>query len=136
MPSASWGMPNVRRACPVSGSSPTSPIVRPIASDAKPRTRELPSTDVTATNANTMIAKKSGAPMSTATDATSGASSTSPSAPARPPMKCPIAAVARAWAPRPERAIGLPSIAAITDALSPGVLSRIDVVDPPNMAPK
>ncbi len=53
-----------------------------------------------------------------------------------PPTKCPIAAAASAWAPRPERAIGLPSIAATTDALSPGVLSRIDVVDPPNIAPK
>lgn len=53
-----------------------------------------------------------------------------------PPMKCPIAAVASAQAPRPDFAIRLPSMAAITDADSPGVLSRIDVVDPPNMAPK
>jgi hypothetical protein len=53
-----------------------------------------------------------------------------------PPTKCPIAAVASACAPRPDFAIGLPSIAATTAALSPGVLSRIDVVEPPNMAPK
>ncbi|CAM5581674.1 hypothetical protein SCALM49S_03081 [Streptomyces californicus] len=40
-----------------------------------------------------------------------------------------------AWAPRPALAIGLPSIAATTAALSPGVLSRIEVVEPPNIAP-
>ena len=74
--------------------------------------------------------------MSTATEAISGASSTSPIAPSMPPMKCPIAAAASACAPRPERAIGLPSRAATTAALSPGVLSRMDVVEPPNMAPK
>jgi hypothetical protein len=47
----------------------------------------------------------------------------------------PIAAVARAWAARPERAILLPSRAVTTEALSPGVFSRIDVVDPPYMPP-
>ncbi len=74
--------------------------------------------------------------MSTATEATSGASRTSPSTPTTPPTKCPIAAVASACAPRPALAIGLPSTAAITDADSPGVFSRIDVVEPPNIAPK
>jgi hypothetical protein len=47
----------------------------------------------------------------------------------------PMAAVASAWAPRPALAILLPSIAVITDALSPGVLSRIEVVEPPYMPP-
>jgi hypothetical protein len=47
----------------------------------------------------------------------------------------PIAAVARAWAPRPCLAIMLPSIAVTIEPLSPGVLSRIEVVEPPYMAP-
>ena len=52
-----------------------------------------------------------------------------------PPAKWPMAAAASAWAPRPALAIGLPSMAATTAALSPGVLSRIEVVEPPNMPP-
>ena len=52
-----------------------------------------------------------------------------------PATKLPIAAVARADAALPERAILLPSSAETMDALSPGVFSRIDVVDPPYMPP-
>ena len=52
-----------------------------------------------------------------------------------PAMKEPMAAVASAAAPRPFLAIRLPSMAVITDALSPGVFSRIEVVDPPYMPP-
>ena len=47
----------------------------------------------------------------------------------------PIAAVASALAARPLRAILLPSSAATIEELSPGVLSRIAVVDPPYMPP-
>ena len=43
--------------------------------------------------------------------------------------------VASAWAARPVLAILLPSMAVTTEALSPGVFSRIDVVDPPYMPP-
>ena len=47
----------------------------------------------------------------------------------------PMAAVARAGPARPCLAIMLPSIAVTMVADSPGVFSRIDVVDPPNIAP-
>ncbi len=47
----------------------------------------------------------------------------------------PIAAVASAAAPRPARAILLPSMAVMTDPDSPGVFRRIDVVEPPYIAP-
>ena len=47
----------------------------------------------------------------------------------------PIAAVASAWAARPAFAILLPSIAVTTEDDSPGVFSRIEVVEPPYMAP-
>ena len=47
----------------------------------------------------------------------------------------PIAAVASAWAPRPLPAISWPSMAVTIEPNSPGVLSRIEVVEPPYMAP-
>ena len=52
-----------------------------------------------------------------------------------PAINEPIAAVASAAPARPRRAILFPSSAVITDPDSPGVLSRIDVVDPPYIAP-
>ena len=52
-----------------------------------------------------------------------------------PATNDPIAAVARAAAPRPRRAMRLPSSAVMIAPLSPGVFSRIDVVDPPYIAP-
>ena len=52
-----------------------------------------------------------------------------------PATKEPIAAVASAWAPRPFLAIMFPSIAVTIEPLSPGVLSKIDVVEPPYIAP-
>jgi hypothetical protein len=48
----------------------------------------------------------------------------------------PIAAVASAGFARPRLAISKPSIAVATEPDSPGVLSRIDVVEPPYMPPK
>ena len=52
-----------------------------------------------------------------------------------PAMNEPMAAVASACAARPALAILLPSMAVTTDDDSPGVLSRIEVVDPPYMPP-
>ena len=52
-----------------------------------------------------------------------------------PATNDPIAAVARAAAPRPRRAMRLPSRAVMIAPLSPGVFSRIDVVEPPYIAP-
>ena len=52
-----------------------------------------------------------------------------------PATKDPIAAVARAAAPRPDRAILLPSMAVMIEDDSPGVFNRIEVVDPPYMPP-
>ena len=47
----------------------------------------------------------------------------------------PIAAVASACAARPAFAILLPSMAVTTEDDSPGVFSRIEVVEPPYMPP-
>ena len=58
-----------------------------------------------------------------------------PSVPIVPATNEPMADVASAAPARPLRAILLPSRAVTIVALSPGVLSRIDVVEPPYIAP-
>jgi hypothetical protein len=55
--------------------------------------------------------------------------------PSVPAMKLPMAAVANAAPARPRRAIWWPSSAVTMVALSPGVFSRIEVVEPPYMPP-
>ena len=64
-----------------------------------------------------------------------GARKVSSSVPSVPATKEPMAAVASAAAPRPCRAIRLPSSAVMIEPDSPGVLSRIEVVELPYMAP-
>ena len=100
-----------------------------------PRSFEEPSTLVTSTSDSSMIAKYDGAPILTAWSAIEGAKNATSRVPMVPAMNDPIAAVARACAARPFLAILLPSMAVITDADSPGVLSRIEVVEPPYMPP-
>ena len=75
------------------------------------------------------------APMLTAIRTMNGAVATSSAVPIAPATNEPNAAVASAWAALPALAILLPSMAVTTDELSPGVLSRIDVVEPPYMPP-
>ncbi|MNR68235.1 hypothetical protein D3C85_1926670 [compost metagenome] len=64
-----------------------------------------------------------------------GANTASSAVPMVPAMNEPMAAVARAWAALPALAILLPSMAVTTDDDSPGVFSRMEVVEPPNMPP-
>ncbi len=82
-----------------------------------------------------MIARNSGEPRVIAKSTTCGMTSTMSIVPIVPATNEPIAEVARAWAARPDLAILLPSSAVTTDADSPGVLSRIEVVDPPYIPP-
>jgi hypothetical protein len=94
-----------------------------------------PSSALTVTNATAISATYSGGPKPVAKSATTGARNVSATVPIVPATKLPRAAVASAAAARPARAILLPSSAEIIEALSPGVLSRIDVVEPPYMPP-
>ena len=114
---------------------PTMPMARPRKSEIAPRSLEAPSTAVTATRANNMMARYDGAPSVTANLEIGGANAASSTVPMAPATNEPIAAVASACAARPAFAILLPSIAVITDDDSPGVFSRIEVVDPPYMPP-
>ncbi len=65
----------------------------------------------------------------------SGATKVRPIVASVPAINDPIAAVPSAAPPRPRRAILLPSKAVIIEALSPGVLSKIEVVEPPYIPP-
>src|SRR5690606_5552463 len=70
-----------------------------------------------------------------ASSASAGAANVNAMVAMVPAMNEPMAAVASAAAPRPARAILLPSRAVIIEPASPGVLIRIDVVEPPYIAP-
>ena len=82
-----------------------------------------------------MSMKYSGGPSRTAKLATNGATNVTRTVPIVPATKEPMAAVASAAPARPFLAILLPSIAVTIEPVSPGVLSRIEVVEPPYMAP-
>ena len=86
-------------------------------------------------NASTITAKYSAGPNFSAMSTTSGDSKVSAIVASVPATNEPMAAVASAGPARPALAIMLPSIAVMIVADSPGVLSRIDVVEPPNIAP-
>ena len=90
---------------------------------------------MTVVRASTIRAKYSAGPNSKASLTSWGATKLNASVAIVPATNEPIAAVASAWAPRPLRAIMLPSIAVTIEPDSPGVLSRIEVVEPPYMAP-
>ena len=114
---------------------PTSPAARPTKSAVKPRTVLWPSTALTVVNANSINMKYSGGPSFTAWSATNGANSVTITVAIVPATNEPIAEVAKAAPARPFLAILLPSIAVTMVAVSPGVLSKIDVVEPPYIAP-
>ena len=87
------------------------------------------------TNAKIINAKYSAGPNFKATSTTIGASTVNSSVAIVPATNEPIAAVANAGPARPLRAILLPSSAVAIDADSPGVFSKMVVVDPPYIAP-
>ena len=94
-----------------------------------------PSTALTVQKASTISRKYSGGPSLTACTATKGANSVTPTVAMVPATNEPIAAVASAAPARPCLAILLPSSAVTIDPASPGVLSRMEVVEPPYIAP-
>ena len=110
---------------------PTSPNNSPAPRLIRPRSTESPSTAETATSASTIRQKYSAGPKASAASTTQGATKVSASVPIVPATKLPMAAVASAGPARPRRAILLPSSAVTTADDSPGVLSRIEVVEPP-----
>ena len=80
-------------------------------------------------------AKYSGGPKARANLTRGGAIKVSRMTEKEPAMNDDNAAIPRAGPARPLRAIWYPSSVVMTDADSPGTLMRMDVVDPPYMAP-
>ena len=114
---------------------PTRPSARPRNRLNSPRTTESPSSAATVVNARIVRPKYSAGPKRSATDASGGAKKVSAMVASVPATNDPIAAVVSAAAPRPWRAIMWPSIAVTIDAVSPGELIRMLVVEPPYIAP-
>ncbi len=82
-----------------------------------------------------MRAKYSRGPNFSANAARGGANSETPRTPRLPAMNEPMADIPRAAPARPWRANRYPSRQVTTEAASPGMLSKMDVVDPPYIAP-
>ena len=101
----------------------------------RPRSAELPRTADTVTKAINIKLKSSAGPNANAASTTQGAKKVKAIVPIVPATKLPIAAVAKAGPALPRRAILLPSSEVTIVADSPGVLSKIEVVEPPYMAP-
>ena len=85
--------------------------------------------------ASTISMKYSGGPSRTANSATRGANRVTTTVASVPATNEPMAEVASAAPARPLLAMRLPSMAVTMLAVSPGVLSRMEVVEPPYIAP-
>ena len=135
MPSASSGILNAMREAPVSRSEPTidsrSPnriIVIALGMD--------PLASTTAKTRPSTISEKYSAGPNFSARPVSGTPSAATSTVATLPAKNePIAAIASAGPARPCFAMAWPSRVVTTDDASPGIFTRIEVVEPPYCAP-
>ena len=100
-----------------------------------PRRALPPSTALTVVNANNIKQKYSGGPSLIAYSATNGANNVTSIVAIVPATNDPIADVASAAPARPFLAILKPSSAVTMVPVSPGVFNKIEVVEPPYMAP-
>ena len=100
----------------------------PFAADGPPR-------PASAASASTIRAQYSAGPKVSATSTSAGAAVISIAVANVPAMNDPIAAVASAAPALPRRVMRNPSRAVITLDASPGMRTRIDVVEPPYIAP-
>ena len=114
---------------------PTKPTAKPKNKAVIPRKALLPSTALTVQNASIISMKYSGGPSLTACSAIKGDANVTTTVAIVPATNEPMADVARAAPARPFLAILLPSMAVTIEPDSPGVLSKIDVVLPPYIAP-
>ena len=90
---------------------------------------------LTVTKHSSISEKYSAGPSFSARSTTTGPTKEMPSVPTVPATKDPMAAVTSAGPALPFRAIFAPSSAVMIEPDSPGVFSRIEVVEPPYIAP-
>ena len=135
MPSSSSAWPKVKREVDVKRSVPMLAIQRPTSMASSALTRDRPASRTTMASPSTISAKYSGELKESANRASGGATSIKPMTPKVPATKDAIAAMPSAAPARPRRAIAKPSRQVTTEADSPGTLSRMEVVEPPYLAP-
>ena len=134
-PSASSGMLKAMREAPVSMSEPTIESSSPNTIIAIAFSTE-PFASTTAKIRPSTISEKYSAGPKASASLVKGAPSTAIRTVATQPAKNePIAAIASAGPARPCLAIWKPSSVVTTDVASPGILTRIEVVEPPYCAP-
>jgi hypothetical protein len=114
---------------------PTVVIINPRSRDKRPFKRASFEMDAVAAKAKTISAKYSGGPNFRANLATGRARKTKIMVDISPPIKDAIAEIARAVSACPFLAIGYPSKQDATAAPSPGTFNRIELLEPPNIAP-
>ena len=87
------------------------------------------------TRPSTISEKYSAGPNISATEVSGAPSAATSTVDTHPAKNEPIAAIASAGPARPWRAIWWPSSVVTTEDASPGMFTRIDVVEPPYCAP-
>ena len=123
------------RPAPVSRSEPTIDSSRPRTMMATALSTE-PLARTTAKISPSVISEKySAGPNSSAMPVNGAPSAATSTVATQPAKKEPMAAIDSAGPARPWRAIWWPSRAVTTEVASPGILTRIEVVEPPYCAP-
>ena len=135
MPSISSTWPKVRRGCAVMLSSPITPSTTPMQAINSAFAIEPCVRKVSTTRPSTIRLKYSAGPNAIATLASFGATSISATSAKVPAKNEPNAEMPSAGPARPCLAIWWPSIQVTTEAASPGMLTRIEVVEPPYIEP-
>lgn len=125
----------MKRSAPEVMSTPTVPSRTPAATVATPFSAPPLLTTEAATSPSSITAKYSVGPKDSAKRASAGDSSTITTMPIMPPPKDATAVMKRATPARPWRAMGCPSMQVIEDDGVPGMLRRIDAIEPPYSAP-
>ncbi len=108
---------------------------KPMNSEVRPRSAESPKAEETVTKASTISAKYSRGPKTSASLTMKGAMKASAERRDQAGDEGADGGRRQRRTAAPARAILLPSSAVTIEALSPGVFSRIEVVEPPYMPP-
>ena len=135
MPSDSSATSKVMRPAPVSRSEPTIDSSNPARTMAIDLSTEPFASTTAKIRPSSISEKYSAGPNSSARDVSGAPNAATSTVDTQPAKNEPIAAIDNAAPARPCRAIWWPSRQVTTDVASPGILTRIDVVEPPYCAP-
>ena len=135
MPSDNSGMPKAKRCVPELTSVPTMPSSSPVTIIAIALSSEPLASTTAPISPSTISEKYSAGPNFSATSDNGTATAAIRIVATVPAKNEPSAAMASAAPAWPLSAIWWPSRQVTTDDASPGMLSRIDVVEPPYCAP-